>query len=165
LLHGFALSLGLAEDALDSFYEKPLTHLRVLDYPPMPEDADAFGAAPHTDIGAITILTQDGTPGLEVQLPDGTWISAPAPAGALGVNCGDMMERWSNGQFHAARHRVVNPTDTHRYSMVFLYDPSYRTVVEPLPALTRERPPGYESVVYGDHLARRMEATYDYDAL
>jgi isopenicillin N synthase-like dioxygenase len=164
-LHGFALALGLPETALDGYYRKPLTHLRVLDYPPQEVDGEQFGAAPHTDIGAITLLTQDGTPGLEVLTPDGQWVQAPAPAGALGVNCGDMMERWSNGRFHAAKHRVLNQARGHRYSMVFLFDPTYHTAVKPLDAFVDQHNPArYDSVVWGEHLVRRLEATYDYEA-
>jgi isopenicillin N synthase-like dioxygenase len=165
LLRGFALALELPETALDSFYQKPLTHLRVLDYPPQENDGVQFGAAPHTDIGAITLLTQDGTPGLEVLTPDGHWVQAPAPVGALGVNCGDMMERWSNGRFQAAKHRVLNQAQGHRYSMVFLFDPTYQTTVQPLDAFVDDQNPArYGSVVWGEHFVRRLEATYDYEA-
>ena len=45
----------------------------------------------HTDAGALTVLFEDGTPGLQV-LRDGCWHDVAPVAGALIVNIGDMLQ-------------------------------------------------------------------------
>jgi len=58
---------------------------------------DSLGA--HTDFGSITLLFQDDCGGLEVEVPDepGTFIPATPVEGALVMNIGDIMMRWTNG--------------------------------------------------------------------
>ena len=50
-----AVALGLEETALDRYFARPTTFLRLLCYPPHPAAAgdDQFGSAPHTDYGII----------------------------------------------------------------------------------------------------------------
>ena len=88
LLRPLALALGLPRDWFVPFFEQPTTFLRLLHYPPHALDAadDAFGSAPHTDYGFITILCQDSQGGLEVRRRDGTWLAAPPIPGTWVVN-------------------------------------------------------------------------------
>jgi isopenicillin N synthase-like dioxygenase len=71
LVHAIAISLGLPQDGMDRRFEKPTTFLRFLHYPPQPEEAGLFGAAPHTDYGYITLLALDEVGGLEVRNKSG----------------------------------------------------------------------------------------------
>ena len=49
----------------------------------------------HTDYGALTILFQDSMGGLEVFNRRGMFVPAPPIAGAVVVNLGDLMQRWT----------------------------------------------------------------------
>jgi hypothetical protein len=64
-----ATDLGLPADYFAHAYERSLSALRVLRYPPHPGtfDGKQFGAGPHTDYGGVTLLAQDDVAGLEVR--------------------------------------------------------------------------------------------------
>ena len=89
LLRPMALALGLARGLVRADFVHPTTFVRLLHYPPQPPDApdDAFGSAPHTDYGFITVLAQDNSGGLEVRRRDGTWLKAHPVARHLGRQC------------------------------------------------------------------------------
>lgn len=53
--------------------------------------------------------------GPELPARDGEWLSAPAPAGSLVVNVGDMLARQTGGQLPSTTHRVVNPAPERRH--------------------------------------------------
>ncbi len=53
--------------------------------------------AAHTDFAGFTILLQDSAPGgLQVLMPDGSWIGVPSVPGTLVINTGDLLQRWTN---------------------------------------------------------------------
>ncbi|RDW84838.1 hypothetical protein BP6252_02428 [Coleophoma cylindrospora] len=58
--------------------------IRILHYPPQTsEDKNQLGAGAHTDFGAITLLLQDGNPGLQVWNHNTeSWLSIPPTQGA-----------------------------------------------------------------------------------
>ena len=82
----------------------------------------------------LTILAQGDTPGLQIMLPDGTWIPAPILPGAFVVNSGDTLRRWSNDRFLSTPHRVLNVSGRDRYSVPFFVSPEYDTVLQCLPS-------------------------------
>ena len=163
LLSGFALGLGLAADGFDPFFIDATTYLRMLHYPPHPDDADAeqYGQGPHTDFGAVTLLAQDGAGGLQVRHRDGTWISAPPLPGTFVVNVADLFPIWTGGRFVSTPHRVINRSGRNRFSMAYFFDPSLDAVVECLPAC---RPPADATLPrhlhYGEHAGRRLTRNY-----
>lgn len=65
--------------------------------------------ARRTDFGTITLLTQDNTGGLRVQLLDGTWTFCPPVPESIIVNVGDQLQRWS---INALEHLTERLTDT-----------------------------------------------------
>jgi isopenicillin N synthase-like dioxygenase len=161
LLRGFALALGLPEDAFDAFVTKPPSQLRLVHYPHDPGDPDGAGIAAHTDYECFTILLPTA-PGLEVMNGEGTWVDAPPLEGALVVNVGDLMEIWSNGTFLATSHRV-RPVREERFSFPLFFCCDYHTEVAPLPALVGpERPARYPSVRAGEHLYAQTIQSFDY---
>jgi len=75
--------------------------LRVLHYPPLPDDVDpgAIRASAHEDINLLTILPAANEPGLQVQKRDGSWLDVPCEFGNLIINVGDMLQEASGAYF------------------------------------------------------------------
>lgn len=85
--------------------------LRVLHYPPLPEDVDAgaIRASAHEDINLLTLLPAANEPGLQVKQRDGSWLDVPCDFGNLIINVGDMLQEASGSYFPSTTHRVINP--------------------------------------------------------
>ncbi len=161
----FELALGLEAGRLRPMFARPTTFLRLLHYPPVPASApeDAFGAAPHTDYGFVTILAQDAIGGLEVQVKGSRWVAAPPIGEAFVVNIADMCERLTNGRWRSTRHRVINRGGGERYSIPFFFDMDMAADVAPLPELVPAGArPEWPPVRYGDYLMARLDVNYAY---
>jgi isopenicillin N synthase-like dioxygenase len=140
--------------------------LRMIRYPPHPADADeqTFGAGVHTDWGALTILAQDVHGGLEVCMPDGSWVEATPKEACLVVNLGDMIPRWTNGLYHSNPHRVRNrySNGLPRYSIPFFYEPDYMARIEPIPGTVMPgEEPRFIPCTAGKHLEEMYRRTYN----
>jgi isopenicillin N synthase-like dioxygenase len=89
--------------------------------------------AEHTDYGLLTILADDGTPGLEVRGRSGWRPVEPVPGGFV-CNLGDMLERMTAGRYRSTPHRVRPPASGEdRLSFPFFFDPGWDAEVAPLP--------------------------------
>jgi len=107
------------------------TLLRILHYPPLPEQVEdgAIRAAAHEDINLITLLPVATGSGLEVLDNEGVWHRLPCEVGEIIVNVGDMLQLATDGYYRSTTHRVVNPSadqsDRHlsRYSMPLFLHP------------------------------------------
>ncbi len=110
---------------------------------------------PHTDIGGFTLLWADDQPGgLEARIgPGGAWVPVWFPPGAILLQVGDMLHRWSRGRIPANDHRVVNPEHvpgqptSDRFSIVYFQYPDRDTWVAPDEG---------EAMHAGGHLVDRM---------
>lgn len=165
LLRPMALALDLPADWFAPHFERPTTFLRLLHYPPQPPDApdDAFGSAPHTDYGFLTILCQDNAGGLEVRRADGTWLKAPPVPGTWVVNVADMLSRWTNRRWQSTPHRVKNLSGGDRYSNPYFFDMDMDSTVACVPTCTGPaNPPRFAPVRYGDYLMERLDRNYAY---
>jgi isopenicillin N synthase-like dioxygenase len=164
ILSLMAEHLGLAADFFEPMHDDPMITLRLLRYPPHPQAApdDLFGAGAHTDWGGVTTLAQDAIGGLQVKMPDGSWLDATPVPGSYVVNLGDLMPRWSNGRFKSNLHRVVNRAhDRARYSIPFFYGPNYEARIDALPGCTGPGAPWkYTSCSAGEHLHEMFMLTY-----
>jgi len=109
------------------------------------------GAA-HTDSGFVTVLAQDGVPGLQARARDGRWIDVPARDEALAVNFGQVLERWSSGRIRATEHRVIG-AGQERFSVAFFHEARADAQIRPLPI---DDPQSFEPFLYGDYLWARI---------
>lgn len=141
LLDALAHVLGVDPAFFRRAFEKPLTNMTLLHYPPQAPGRDDFGIHPHKDTDALTILAPDPVGGLFVRCKDrDEWISAAAPDDALIVNIGDLLEVWSGGYLVSTPHKVVNATGRERYSFPYFAVPRFDVRVAPL----REPQPGFD---------------------
>ncbi|KAK6169472.1 hypothetical protein SNE40_020521 [Patella caerulea] len=94
---------------------KNQTTLRSLMYPPLPTDGSILPGqtrcGEHSDYGTVTMLFQDDIGGLEVCNTAGKYIQATPVPGAICVNIGDLMQRWTADKLKATKHRVLIPED------------------------------------------------------
>ncbi|KAM0870137.1 hypothetical protein ACQ4PT_040217 [Festuca glaucescens] len=139
----------------------PSAALRLLHYPVNESDNGNYGASDHSDYGMITLLATDGTPGLQIRREkDEDWKDVHHSEGALIVNIGDLLERWTNCIFRSTRHRVVS-VGKERYSAAYFLDPNPDLVVQCLESCCCEAyPPSFPPIKAGDYLKERLSATY-----
>jgi isopenicillin N synthase-like dioxygenase len=168
LMQSIARSLGLEEHFFDAAFHQGLSTLRIVRYPPrtaaeLASCADAavwvshggerryLTGAPHTDSGFVTLLAQDGVPGLQAR-SRGRWIDVPPQEGALAVNFGQVLERWSAGRIKATEHRVIG-SGRERFSIPFFYEARADAEIRPLPF---DDPRSFEPFLFGDYLWARI---------
>lgn len=126
LLRAVAVFLGLPRTHFDPLVDGGNSILRLLHYPAQdtgPAPDDAVRAAAHEDINVITLLLGAEEAGLQALTRAGDWVDIQPPDGALVVNVGDMLQRYTGGLLPSTTHRVVNPAAERagraRYSMPF----------------------------------------------
>jgi len=133
--------------------------LRIIGYPPLPNDHDGFSCGAHKDYGCLTFLWADDTkgalqvflqqPGLLVKSPgsyggvidetveQGTWINADPVKGCVVCNIGEMWEIWSAGLYKSTLHRVIHRGSNYRVSIPFFFEPNFNALIKPLDAALR----------------------------
>ena len=172
---GLALGLGLERDWIDRHLTAdPVTLFRIFRYPPVDRGRApiGWGVAEHTDYGLLTILADDGTPGLEVRTRDG-WTAVEPVEGGFVCNLGDMLERMTAGRYRSTPHRVRPPTGgPDRLSCPFFFDPGWDVEVGPLPLgdspARRTTPPTAGTApastsgrgTYGDYLTAKVAKVF-----
>ncbi|KAF8510845.1 hypothetical protein JB92DRAFT_418893 [Gautieria morchelliformis] len=126
-----ALSVGLGMTStewqdLRSRVDDSFWVMRVIGYPPLPEDHDGISCGAHKDYGCLTrFLYADPTPSaLQVyvqgkpttSLSRGTWINADPIPGCVVCNIGEMWETWTSGLYKSTLHRVIHRGSNYRVS-------------------------------------------------
>ncbi|GAA3029902.1 isopenicillin N synthase family oxygenase [Kitasatospora albolonga] len=144
LLHELLASIGARPDFYDyAFAGHPHLRLKLVRYPGTAPDGAGQGVGAHKDYGFITLLLQDTVGGLEVLLPDDTFLAVPPVPGAFVVNLGELLEVATDGYLKATRHRVVSPPGAReRFSVPFFYNPRLDAHVEPLDFPSAHHAPG-----------------------
>jgi isopenicillin N synthase-like dioxygenase len=105
------LALGHPISIMEVFAKKPMVQMKMIRYPPLANTLPGqFGVGAHTDFGGVTVLLQEpGKDGLEVWIEEkDAWLPVGAVEDVYVINCGDMIMKWSGGQFKSAKHRVIN---------------------------------------------------------
>jgi isopenicillin N synthase-like dioxygenase len=164
-----AVALDLGEDFFTGYQDHSLDVLRMNNYRVPQEPAllapEQIGMGPHTDYGIVTVLWADPILGLQILDSDGEWHDVVPDEGALLVNLGDLLARWTNDQWISTLHRVLPPTDAEgqlvrRRSAAFFHDGNADAVISCLPGCaTEDRPARYESVTVSDHLAAKLSGS------
>jgi isopenicillin N synthase-like dioxygenase len=132
LLSFMAQVLGQDADLFEPHLTNPVATQRLLHYWPTENFNTQIGVGEHTDYGLLTILKQDSVGGLQVlNAKDSTWVHATPVAGAFVVNLGDMLQRWTGNRFKSTVHRVVNTSNTDRYSVPFFLEPNMDSMIVP----------------------------------
>ena len=160
-----AAALGVEEDFFTRHQAHPTYTFNANHYPAMTvvgEPAEGqFRIGPHTDFGTFTLLDREpGAGGLQVFTTDGMWVDAPWVPGALTVNVGDLLSRWTGDRWYSARHRVLPPqpqaAEEDLVSLVWFHECDPGALVESLAPPVGVR--AYEPVVAADYLADKYEA-------
>lgn len=158
----FAVALGLGDGGFDDLVDRHGSALRCAHYPALaaPPDPGALRAGAHSDYGTLTILRLDAEPGLQVELQQGEWLDVEAPEGALVINLGDLMERWTNDRWRSTMHRVVVPPGGHarrRLTMPFFHNANWDALVECI--VDDGEAARYAPVTAGAHLMAKFRST------
>lgn len=133
LQEAMAEAIGERKDFFCEMTEEGDVLLRAIHYPANPPE-NLLWAGEHTDIDLFTILPRATADGLQLLNREGDWISIKVPENAFIVNCGDMMENITNGEFHSGLHRVkAEEENVERYSMVIFIHPRRDDRLDPLP--------------------------------
>ncbi|KAI8978694.1 Clavaminate synthase-like protein [Trametes punicea] len=162
VMEAMATGLGLTSDEwaeLRSKVDDSFWVMRVIGYPPLPNDYDGFSCGAHRDYGCLTFLYADPTPGaLQVFLEEpgllvekngtvpseqeveqgGRWINADPIPGCVVCNIGEMWEVWTNGLYKSTLHRVIHRSSNYRCALTtiripFFFEPNFNARIEPLP--------------------------------
>ena len=166
LLKAIGEGLGASDVISDAFRPTHSSFLRLNHYPvddPIAgeqSDQVGLGVHHHSDAGALTLLWQSDTAGLQVYR-DGYWFGIPPIHDAFVINIGDMVQVWSNDLYVAPQHRVLAMEQVDRFSFPYFCNPSYDAVIEPL----RAADPHYRPVHWGEFRRKRADGDFaDYGA-
>ncbi|KAH9891620.1 Clavaminate synthase-like protein [Cubamyces lactineus] len=159
VMEAMATGLGLTSEEwadLRGKIDESFWVMRIIGYPPLPNDDDGFSCGAHRDYGCLTFLYADPTPGalqvfldhpgLLVEKKDtvppeqeveegGQWINADPIPGCVVCNIGEMWEVWTNGLYKSTLHRVVHRGSNYR--IPFFFEPNFDARIEPLPTARR----------------------------
>lgn len=187
VMDAMAAGLGLSEEERkqlcgqvdDSFWV-----MRIIGYPPLPNDDDGFSCGAHKDYGCLTFLHADPTrSALQVFLPrnrnamggddnlqgesedEGIWINADPVPGCIVCNIGEMWEIWTNGLYKSTLHRVIHRGTNYRVSIPFFFEPNFTAQVEPIPSalIKTGGTEMYKPVIYGDFLLKKVGGNFAID--
>ena len=162
LLPVWAVSLDLKPDFFEPYFRNSYSYFRIAKYPKMSAaEADELGLGSHADTGFMTFLPPAREAGLQVLDVDDIWFWPIVPEGAIILNIGWFLSRWTNDRFRATPHRVLPPRNNNRYSFACFVNTSLDTEVECLPTCTGpDNPPKYPRESYWEFYQWYMSRTY-----
>lgn len=163
LLRIMAKGLSLHEDYFDPMICRHTSAMRALNYPPAGSTKvlpGQLGAGAHTDYGTLTVLLADPVEaGLQVEGMSGVWHDIKPQPGALVVNLGDAMARWTNDRWRSTMHRVLVPQGR-RQSIAFFHNANWDAIIECIPScLADGEGPRYPPIGAGPHLMSKFQST------
>ncbi|PIA49778.1 hypothetical protein AQUCO_01300483v1 [Aquilegia coerulea] len=162
-----SLGLGLEEERLEKEVggmEDLLLQLKINYYPKCPQPELALGVEAHTDVSALTFITHNMVPGLQVYI-DEKWVTAKCVPNSIIVHIGDTLEILSNGKYKSILHRgLVNKEKVRISWAVFCEPPKEKIVLKPLPELVTESEPAlFPPRTFAQHLQHKLFRKTDQD--
>ncbi|AHW62696.1 Putative isopenicillin-N synthase [Corynebacterium glyciniphilum AJ 3170] len=173
LLTAFTDALNLSSGYFDEMVDHSIDALKMNHYTLPEGDIDLTGEltgmGAHTDFGILTVLWADRVPGLQVLDREGAWHAIEPAEGALIVNLGDAMARWTNDRWMSTVHRVdppvVNGRIIRRRSAAFFFDGNHDAVIETLPgcegAAAGDCAAGYPPITVADNINAKLAGMKD----
>ncbi|KAL9268707.1 Oxoglutarate-dependent flavonoid 7-O-demethylase 1-like protein [Drosera capensis] len=141
LLSIMADALKIDPRYMMDLFEEGRQDMRIGYYPPCPLPDLVMGLAPHSDIGALTILLQvNEVAGLQVK-KDGKWILVNPIPDAFIVNIGDVLEVVTNGTYKSIEHRAIINSTKERLSLALFHSMKVDGIVGPAPFLVTPESP------------------------
>ncbi|CAL0310760.1 unnamed protein product [Lupinus luteus] len=134
-------------------------------YPACPNPELTVGVGSHLDIGAITMLLQDGIGGLYIKVDEEhkqsdkeEWLKIPPIHGALVINIGDALQILSNGKYKSSEHRVRTTNTQSRVFVPVFTLPKPTEKIEPLPEVVKKDGLAhYREIVFQDYMKNVFE--------
>jgi len=162
LLPVWAKSLDLPENYFLPYFTEPYSYFRIAKYPKTEfVENQEFGLGAHADTGFMTFLPPALEQGLQVLDENSQWFWPVVPEGAVIVNTGLFLSRWTNNRFRATPHRVLPPKHNDRYSFACFINTSLDAVASCLPTCqTQDNPPLYPEQSYWSYFQWYMKNTY-----
>jgi isopenicillin N synthase-like dioxygenase len=149
LMEVFALALGFdPAKELQEHANEPWWYYRLINYRGGQKEPSIMPA--HTDFGWLTILNQSFSEVSSLEMQDSEtkeWRPIPAKRGALIINIGDMMAKWTKGRYIPQVHRVIHTGANDRISVPFFFNPSIDANVD--------------GVCYGEHLMEKLAGYHE----
>jgi isopenicillin N synthase-like dioxygenase len=167
LTEAFADALKLPTGFFERYTDHSIEVLRMNNYAladgEVVLDGEMNGMGEHTDFGIVTVLWADTEPGLQVLGRDERWHDVlPAP-GALLVNLGDLMARWTNDRWMSTLHRVKPPIVDgrvrRRRSAAFFFDGNADAVITTIPSCVDDSASGYEPITVDEHITAKLQGS------
>ena len=154
VLCAVARGLGLRGDFFEPFFgPSALQNLQLHHYDGTQSPPHREFLSPHVDPTALTLIAQDDVGGLESLITQ-EWIPVAPVPGALVVQVGEFLARWTNDRYAASTHRVLSPAGAVRRSIVYSLVPRPDAAVECLPSCVDGRQPSrYAATLVADYLS------------
>lgn len=155
-------ALELEASFFTRFFTDPYCYLRIAKYPKAKLVQDnEFGLGAHADTGFMTFLPPAREAGLQILGTDKKWFWPDIPEGAIVVNIGQFLSRWTNDRFRATPHRVLPPKENDRYSFACFINTNLDAVAQCLPScLPADGRPKYQPQSYWEFFEWYMKRTY-----
>ena len=162
LLPVWAEALEVEDGFFEPHFEELYSYFRLAKYPKVDfVEEKEFGLGAHADTGFMTILPMAKEPGLQVMDTNGEWFWPVIPEGALILNLGQFLERWTNERFRATPHRVLPPRNNDRYSLACFVNTGLDTVAKQIPScVSVDNPMKYPEESYWDFYKWYLQQTY-----
>lgn len=163
----FAVALDLPHTYFAQYTDHSIDMLRMNRYT-LPDgdvrlEPGQLGMGPHTDFGIVTVLWADDVmPGLQILDSDGAWHDVRPAPGALLINLGDLLARWTNDRWLSTMHRVLAPVDANgrplrRRSAAYFHDGNADARISCLPGCADgDKPALYPPITIADHISAKL---------